>query len=390
MLPISSPYTSLFFRVRSCAFFLLSCVVVCLPCRQASAFLEIARGELKASVNGLLTYDSNIFASSSEVGDAIYTFAPSLIYTRSAGLTALSLRAGAGYNRYDRYKAQNSNNYRLTFAVNSDALAKTDLSMGAKFSRQSKANEVVNTITRSERYSFNVDATYDYSEKITFSLGGSYVKSKFITEGFNNTENIGISGSANYIYSPKLSYSLRASGSKTRALDGGTTSTNSKNYNISIGANGDLLPKVSGSTYVGVAFKEFQGSLSSDATVSMSVDLTWKPQSKTSVTLGSSRNFQTSPQDQSIEATTVRLSLDQKIDSTTTGTISTRYSHNVFSSVGSGGRTDKIYGITFGLGKTIGKSLSLNLSYGFASASSGESFATYNRHVTSVSASYMF
>lgn len=128
----------------------------------AAAFTEIARGSLTLTTTGRVAYDSNVLGNASEQGDTVYTLAPTLNYSRTAGLGTIEGAFGVAINRYADLTAFDSEDITASLRIGlpTPEGARQQGSFQAGYADISDIDETVGTRIRSKTWSTSFAGTY--------------------------------------------------------------------------------------------------------------------------------------------------------------------------------------------------------------------------------------
>ena len=143
------------------------------------------------------------------------------------------------------------------------------------------------------------------------------------------------------------------------------------------------LTKASGSLRIGYVRKVYDNLDLSQDSPSFGVDLSWKLNQKTGVSITLDRSFAPSPQDQSIQSSSLEVSLDHRLNERLSGDLYVSWSSSDFTTgAGALANSRNLDMFTFGGGlrKQISKHFTGGTGYSFSGAnqSVGDDF---NRHV---------
>lgn len=282
-----------------------------------SGFVEVARGELLLHTTGRATYDSNIYAQKDGEEDFYFSFIPELQYLRKAGLGTIDLSAGVDFTRFADFTQENYEDVFAALDVSYPVVQGSPLSGGltASYSENSGVNEYLNTRIQSETFSAGLNTVYRFSERLGFRNSLSYTQNK--VDIFSDVESYAGTLGLQWAYSPALSffsdYRLRRARSiSPDELTG--EEVNNLDQAIFVGATGTLMPRLRGTASVGFQNTDARGHGSDSNNFVTSAELEWAIQPVTDLTLGISRDLDISPSDQTVEATTISLGLDHRIE----------------------------------------------------------------------------
>lgn len=328
----------------------------------AHALAEIARGRLTVSASLAAAYDSNIFANSTEEEDVSLTFTPGVAWSRNVGRISTSVSAGISAVTFTDTDGQDSLDPFINASFGHDRAEKGSDGISLGYTRTSEANDILLDRVDVDNYRGSARTDYFYSEKTGVRANAGYRVSQYDAPGYNDVESYNLGGGLLYRYSPKLVANASYGFSPEKATNrdpSRISDPSSKNHRFSLGLEGELAPKLTGTVSVGYAYRDFDRGGSDDA-VLLGSSLSWAAAEKTSFTLAASHDFETSANAESARSLNVSLgarhSLTEKIGlSATLG-----YQHIDLSEVGTPvSREDDTY--LFGIGASYRFNDNLNV-----------------------------
>ncbi|MEX2381027.1 MAG: outer membrane beta-barrel protein [Opitutales bacterium] len=358
---------------------------------QALGFYEIARGELLLNTSLLGEYDTNVFGDDRELDDFIFTGTPELQYLREPGLTLMDLRAGVAVRRFDDHSSEDSEDpyVSLSLFFPTEADTRTSYNLDLSYRRVSQVNRDVATRTRSDNYDIGGGVRYNYSPKFGVRGRASFSRRDFRTRPFSDIDTYlaGIDGI--YIYSPKLETFLGYTYRRTETARV-TRNVDSNTHTVSVGATGQVLPKVEANASVGVAHREFSASdLSSETLLAASGSLVWAALERTTLTLDVSRDFDTSPDDQSKKQTYAGLTLNQQLTEKAALSPFISFTHVDYTGRAVS-RTDDVWSLGSNLSYTFTPRASSVLRYSYTNSDSDLATSDHERQIVSLSFLFTF
>lgn len=365
----------------------------CTAIQPAFGFAEVGRGKLTATARLALEYDSNIFANSSETADWSMIFTPSISYARTAGTISTNARLSVNSINFQDTGGQDTIDPSLSVTFNVDRAEKGAFAQSLSYTRQTAANESLNTRAESDEYRGVTRMDYYFSEKTGFRLNANYRLSDFLSRGYNGIRSYTLGGGIVYRYSPKLTAFLTSSYNPEKAIDLGTapvSNPSSKNYRVRLGLEGQLAPKLSGSVAVGLVRREFDLGGNTESFL-LSSALSWSASEKTSFSLAASNDFDTSPGAESMRVLNTSLSVRHAIDPKFNVGASVGYQYSRLNQLpGPVARKDEAN--TMGVSATyrINDNMSLSGNYNRRISDSTLARADYTRDVVNLSATFNF
>jgi hypothetical protein len=319
---------------------------------EALAFAEIARGKLTATARITGAYDTNIFANDTEVDDFTATFTPGLNYTRDVGRVSTYAELGVNAITFADTSGQDSIDpfINVRFTHDRDEKGSDALSLG--YTRSSEANDLLLDRVESHEYRGAARIDYFYSEKTGLRVDGGYRVSDYITAGYSDIESYSIGGGLLYRYSPKLVANASYSFNTERATNIPASILSdpaSKNHRFTVGLEGELTPKVTGTVGVGYGYRDFDRGGSTDA-ILFDVGLSWSAAEKTSFRLSVTQGFDTTANAESVRSLDVTLGANHSLTEKITLRGLLGYQESTFNEIGTAAnREDKAYNGGVGL-----------------------------------------
>lgn len=354
-------------------------------------------GRVDVSLSAREDYDSNIFLTSSKKDDFVTTGNATVNFTRDVGIVTSKVSVGAIGLLYADHSSLNTadpfGNVSMTYTPSD----KTTVSGSASLARVTAPNETVNNITTSTNFDLSGDLQNLFSEKLGYRLLAGYREDNYQTDNYADILSYWGGAKAVYVYSPKLTmtagYTHRESWVKDRPLLSANPASQDEQFTV--GFEGELAPKVSGTLEVGGEHRSFrQAGFNSSDGVYVSSRLKWVPMEKTSINLDASQDFDTSPTAQSSKTGSLTLSATQTLDKQWSVDGSIGYSHAEYR----GGylalvhgvptheldRTDDTYRVKGRIVYAVATNVSLDLSAGYSHNDSTIDVSTYNRVIIGV------
>lgn len=351
-------------------------------------FLQPQTSEWSVSADASITYDSNIFANSSEESDWIWGIRPQVEFRRIAGLIGLDAGAGVDIGFFTHNSSYNYQDFfgflQLSYPQEvSDSRWEWNLLLDARES--SSTDQLLSARTNSRIYTAGGDVRYLYSDKTAIRGLANYRYNDMLSAGFTDTDTTDLGVDAVWLYSPKLDFYLGYRYRHTRWKRMATSSAN--DHGVELGVEGELAPKLVGVVSIGYTHRDFnQGS--SKGMFSAGATLNWAMRQGTTVSLDGRHGFDATETGQSVEASDVTLKVTQEINAKLDVEGSIGYSHYRYSNVAP--RNDDLYGIGAAVNYTFTDHVSARFGYTFTHRHSTQSVYTYDRHLVSLSSNFRF
>ena len=399
----------LYFMGRfSWVFVVLVPILTCLRTTHAVVEKSLGRINVQATIEGV--YDSNIFSSSTEEGDFLVRFMPLAGYSKRLGPIIVDGGVGGSFGRYfsnssEDYSDPVTNfNIRMAedfglFSVDKRSAGKIQFGFDTDISQKTETNEQLQDLVSYTLYSANFSLRYNHSPKFGVSGDVKYAfrdYQQLSSQGipYSNIETYTLGASAYYIYSSKLDLFLRY---QYQINDSPGTESHFINNNLSsfsIGADGQLTPKLTGDISFGYGVWDYHSAeVDSQDSILFHAGLNWALREKTKIGLMIDRSFAPSPQDQGMLSTSFSAQISQRFTKRVAGTLAANYGVVDFSSFREFGpynvrndRTDNRYGVSLNILSSFTSYLNGRFSYAYSTTDSGygDEFSN-DRHLASFS-----
>lgn len=365
--------------------------------------IEIARGALFIDTSTSLVYTSNVFLNSGEEEDLFFSFTPTAIYMRNVGLVSWSLEGGTSLFRYNSRTEQNSEDFFLRFTGTypnyPDAHPRLGGTLNLGYEEDSQPNEFLNNKFFTKRYEIGSHWRYRVSDKTGLFFGGSYNYNAYSDPRLNDVQMLMWTIGGYYSYSPKLDLNISyrgrrsltkevfqfPSGAPGEAMsfgaDGQIQPTvprekiDSQDHGISVGASGELTPKIAGSASIGVQGRYFdRDDLSDRYSLFSSISLSWAARPTTAVSAVLAHDFSTLPDNRSVETWQITGRLSQRLGQYFTAQCFLSYSEGYWHNLD---RDDEEFSAGIGLARTVLTNGSVAINYSYTKRWSNLDFANY-------------
>ncbi|MBK8475400.1 MAG: outer membrane beta-barrel protein [Opitutaceae bacterium] len=405
----------------------------------ACAFAEIERGSLTLSTTGRVAYDSNVAGHDSAQGDTVYTLAPTLNYSRAAGLGTIAASLGVAINRYADLSTQDSEDISssLHISLPTPEGAREQGSFSAGYTDASDIDDSVGQRIRSktwkasfvgtyrvgtrvnlngslsysdttravftDRTQFGAGLGFDYSDFLGgFGLNGDYRYADTQSSSFTSGRDTSIDQTSHSVSSGlfyRFVSGLRASANVGyRWLDRGASETLSgqtgnNGMTIGIKLDGPFLPpsrfpKLKSSFAIGLQKGEALGLNDSGSTTLVgNLSLGWQARERTALTFSASRTQGLSTANESSVDNVVQLGATQRIGERTS--LSAQLGQE-WSTYPTTGRSDRRTRGSVSLGYSLNRYWRTGADYSVTLTHSSNSLLTYDRHVVSAYVNYTF
>jgi hypothetical protein len=152
------------------------------------------------------------------------------------------------------------------------------------------------------------------------------------------------------------------------------------------GVEWDITAKTSGTFKLGYQSKDFEQDVYNDITgLSYMLDMTWKPNTYSTIKLGASRTTQESAQLDTSAFITNSYTVDAKHEITARTTLKAAYTFDTDDIVSSSNRTDKHHKVVLGVDHSLLTWLNISLDYKFIERRSDINFYNFKANVIALS-----
>lgn len=333
-----------------------------------------------------LTYDSDIFASSTGEADTSIDASLDLEYRRKAGLLGVNADLGWNFAHFFRFNNQDYADPHFSAELTKDS-GRTTGSIKVDARREDRTDTVINTRTQSWTYEAELNVKYPVIER--YSLAGNlgfgrqdFLNNDLLTDFDTYTAGANLLYALNSTRDLSVGYRYRATQTAADTLD--------QDHAITIGVDGKIAGKFNGTARVGVqerAIARRDGHHESHASLTASLSTTWTVTSRFAVIGDASRDFSTAATDVSVDATNVGLTAQYSFNAKLIGFVGVNYGHVDFIDAISGGRRDDSISFNTGLTYTYSERFKLTASYSFTHNWSTFTVGNYDRHLVSINVS---
>jgi polysaccharide biosynthesis protein VpsM len=343
----------------------------------------IGHGRLVGNASVRVDYDSNIFISNTQIDDYVTTFDGAVRYVRDSGILTFEAAIGTSVTAFLDNNDENTIDPFTEARFGYSPSDKTTMRGNVVFKRSSIANEQVNDRTQSN--DFLLDGSFEHltTEKLGLRVLGNYAQSAYHTAGYSDVLSYGLGAHVVHHYSPKLKLlagvTMLEWWTKDRAP--GRRSPSSNDVRYSVGAEGELAPKITGDFNVGFVQREFDSTGFGDTSaLYLSSRIGWAASEKTTLSLVLSQNLSVSAADQSVKmlsgSVNLRQSFTEKLNFEGSAGVD-RATYVSFNNIGN--RKDDGYVVRGRLNYLFTDSVAVDLSTGYRDNDSNLATSTYDR-----------
>ena len=349
----------------------------------AIAISELGKGEVIFDSRASVEYDSNVFVNADEISDLIGRITAGIAFEQlERSVANVMARAEVEAVRYLDLKGIDAENLYLDFEFSypNNLEKNAYYKFGANWSNITQPRSEVGQIVESE--TLNISGAYEayLNENSEVRLLGGARTESFEDSAFFDSRDLLFTVNYLYLYSSKLNL---VTGYRYRDLinRSGTGDVNASliSHTFDIGVEGKLRPKVQGNVSFGIQFADLSGStdLAKDAFFYYKIDLEWQPNSKTSVSLSGSDDFQPSLNGDVNNLRNISVKLNQILGSQAAGSIGLTYAQEDFS--GCRSRKDDSITLNSQYLRSLDENKKLGLNLGYEIRESNNDFFSYDQ-----------
>lgn len=266
----------------------------------ARALLNIdgTRNQVFVFGQATFSYSSNIFATAGGEGDYSYSGQAGFELKRRRGIIAVNCRGVINYTRYVEFSRESFTN--PTFSLELDKSGgRTTGALSVSAFRESRSDSAVNVRTNSWNFPLALNLRYPVNENLYLTSSTGYLRRRYTdTTALTNYTDYSEAVDFFYVYSSKTDlfggYRVRLA----ETLAGGNTT----DHSFSIGANGGLLPKLTGVVRLGYQLRQQDATSETFGQLTLSTSLDWMATRKFTLKLQALRDFSTTATGDSVDS----------------------------------------------------------------------------------------
>jgi len=362
--------------------------------------MEVGQGRLDVTLKAKGEHNSNVFANANEIHDLLFTFTPSVEFSQATGLTNIDLRAGVDIIRFDSLGEQDTEDFFVGGSIsypNRPQGIRTQFHADAGWMEITSADEALGERIESNRWHIETGVRSDYSDRLAIRGAFHYSERDYdLHRRFSHEDTLRLSADSVWIYSEKLEtflgYQYREANTEGTA---GREPINARDHRVTIGAEGELQPKVTGGVSAGFQARRFRSSDRPSTTRPyFGAHVEWVPTEMSTLILDAEQDFSNTPDDRSINTSTVALTLRQTIGDRMwiDPTVSYQRARYPLSptSTATDPRRDNRTGFSIGLNAEFAHDITGRIGYSYLDSDSNRAFFDYERHLYEISAAVRF
>ncbi len=276
----------------------------------AAPFMAIGDGaELFLTGSLGVRADDNIFLSGNEESDLIFDVAPGvdLTFGKDAQLKG-SVTLSHTWSNYSDNSGLNTNLFNGDFVTRYDD-GKLKLGFNAGYHELNQNSVDVRGLVRRDVFSAGGNAEVEISQITSVGGGVAFNHENYKRTGYTDSDSLTVPVDFYYKWTPKVDLSF---GYRFRDYQVDTIGQDSTDHFFNIGARGEFSPKLTGTFKVGLNTRELDRG-GDDSQLGVDASFAYEISPKTSLQVGASNDFGTSPQGIQQENTTLNGMITTKI-----------------------------------------------------------------------------
>jgi hypothetical protein len=316
----------------------VAAVAVFAPRAQALVSLEDGKDHLFVDATADISYDTNVFTNAQDQGSLVFQGSLSTEFTRRAGWIGVNVTAALDWAHYAEYRTQDYADPTLKAEFTKQS-GRTTGTLTFGVGRTAKADVDVNT--RDVSWNYNAGLNFQYPVIERYSISGSFVFNRVIYQDqalFTNettySGNLYLYYILNEVRDLFVDY-------QTELTDEAKGAGNSIDRSLSVGVSGKVIGPFNGSFQVGYGTRGPEGPSGPFSTTSSnwsaSGSMSWNLSRRMALSADLTRDFSTTAEALSVEATTAGLTFQDSITAKASLTVDLTAGENQF--LGSEGDT---------------------------------------------------
>lgn len=360
-----------------------------LPCMPAHGLVRWNEGKDQVFITGSVSVavDSNIYASSINESDTIYSYTIGAEYRRHAGLIGVNANVSITDSQFSTNSSESSinPNYRLEFTKDT---GRTTGTLGFNAVRSNRADPTEGVRTDSWRYGSDLNFRYPISERHSVTGGVRWSRIDYSdNDVFVDLDTYSLSADWFYVLSTQRDV---FAGYRLRLLET-AADTSFADHSVSVGVSGRLLPGLNGNARVGYQIRE--ALTGNDATYegyNAAISATWNFTRKIALTGSVSKDF--SITSRNVSTDTLSGNLDAQYARTAKLLFAAGVGAGRIEFLGlEGANREDTFLTAYGrVAYTFSERLRLGLIYSYYRNWSTSSFSDFDRHSVTFDASTRF
>ena len=345
-----------------------------------------------------LRWSSNLFNNESgEVDDLLLTVTPGFEVDFGRGESNADLRVKANYDilRYDSRSELDTELVHIK-ADGSYESGRLVVDAAVNFDERQSSSEDTgdgDELYESENTGADLNGEYQFSPKFSFGAGLSYEDTEYVSSNaagsFADRENVVVPVNVYYELTPKVDLSfgyVRTESDVTAASGNDNTAYEQVSEYYSVGARGDLLPKLTGSFDLGYT----ENDLTNEGMFGANLDFSYAVSQKLNSSLSLSRDFGVGGAGDSTESSSVKLGATYSIDHQYSVAANVGYDVRDYVLGADEGREDDQFSAGLRLNYVLDQNWRFSTGYDYSKNDSSKADSSYANHALSLSASLRY
>jgi hypothetical protein len=342
-------------------------------------------------------HDNNVLRKVEGASDSALLVSPELHYLTHSGKHIFALEYKGEYAAYKQNSDLNHDNHNIAVFARLDHSLKinSDFKLSYKNEVEEPGTNDSSTVFINEFNQTNkkqATAKFYYGTKKSIGqlvLGLDHREHRYTNnlQDYRDVDINTVTGIFYYRIAPKTRLLFQASiGDYDYLVNDQFPDQSSKAAFYLAGVEWDITAKTSGTFKLGYQSKDFEQDVYNDITgLSYMLDMTWKPNTYSTIKLGASRTTQESAQLETSAFITNSYTVDAKHEITARTTLKAAYTFDTDDIVTSSNRTDKHHKVVLGVDHSLLTWLNISLDYKFIERRSDLDFYNFKANVIALS-----
>jgi hypothetical protein len=372
----------------------------------ASAFILITCTFLSTNIHaeerqGLLLnahvetqYDNNVLRKAKPTSDSSLQISPELTYLTHMGKHTFAIDYQGEYAAYNKNSQLNYDDHDLSVYAHLDHSLKVSSRFKLSYKNEveepginNSAPSLINKFNQTNKKQANAQFFYGTSKSIgQLVVGIDHIQNRYTNniQNYRDVDRNKLTGTFFYRIAPKTRLLFQASiGDYNYIIKNQFPDQSSKETFYLAGIEWDLTAKTSGTFKLGYQGKNFEQPEYNDITgLSYMLDMTWKPNTYSKISIGATRMTRESSQLLTSAFITNSYNVDAEHDITPRTKLSASYIYDNDDIVTTQSRTDKRHNLKLGINHSLLTWLNISLNYQYIERSSD--FELYNYKVNMI------
>jgi hypothetical protein len=358
---------------------------------KAAPFMAVGDGaELFATgVLGVRADDNILLSNNDKQSDVIFDLVPGLEFDFGKNAqTQGSLTLADAFALYTDHSAYNTNLASGDFVTKYDD-GKMKLGFNAGYHELNQNTVDVRGLIRRDITNAGANGEVGVTEITAVGGGVTYYHENYHPSNYVDSDTLTVPLNFYYKWTPKVDLSLGYQYRDYQAKSGSALDSIDNFYNV--GARGEFSPKLTGKFAIGYTERRFSGNVGSRSLLGLDASFAYEISPKTTLQLGASNDFGTSPTGQQQKNLTVNALVSTKLTEEWSLNGGVSYRGIKYDSIsGNLGRTDDYWEGTLGASYIVNANLRVIGAYVYRTYSSDITASEFDNNVFSIAANFRY